>query len=124
MYCKEIRPFWLIVTKGYGFTAKGIDNSCPSDLQPYADAYAMEQRNRDAEMWSVCGNYVLPAVRVAVERCLYGKKSQSKYPDTSIIEQIKPSEENIERQREAFVMKMRTMKVNWDVAHGKDKERK
>ena len=75
-------------------------------------------------MWSVCGNYVLPAVRVAVEHCLYGKKSQSKYPETSISEQLKPSEESIERQREAFVMKMRTMKANWDVTHGKDKERK
>lgn len=42
-YCAEIRPFWLLVTKGYGFTVHDIDTSCPADLQPYADVYNLDK---------------------------------------------------------------------------------
>lgn len=73
-YCAEIRPFWLLVTKGYGFTVHDIDTSCPADLKPYADVYNLEKKQRDNDMWMWFGTYGLSAVSVAVEHCLAGKK--------------------------------------------------
>lgn len=44
-----------------------IDASCPADLQPYADAYNLDKKQRDNEMWMWFGTYGLSAVSVAVE---------------------------------------------------------
>lgn len=67
------------MTKGYGFSVDDIDASCPTDLQPYAEAYKLEQKQRDIEAWMQWGAYGLSAVGVAVERNLAGKKARSKY---------------------------------------------
>lgn len=76
-----------MVTKGYGFTVHDIDMSCPADLQPYADAYSLERRQQDNEMWLWFGSYGVSAVAVAVEHCLSGKKAKSKYIDRPVMEQ-------------------------------------
>lgn len=75
------------MTKGYGFTAHDIDMSCPADLQPYADAYSLERKQRDNEMWMWFGSYGLSAVAVAVEHCLSGKKAKLKYIDKPVMAQ-------------------------------------
>lgn len=77
---------WLLCTKGYGFTVKDIDSSCPADLEPYAEAYKLEMKQRDREMWMWWGEYGLAATSVAVDHCLNGRKAQSKYIDKPIIE--------------------------------------
>ena len=61
--------------------------SCPADLQPYADAYSLERKQRDNEMWMWFGTYGLSAVSVAVEHCLAGRKARSKYIKKPINEQ-------------------------------------
>lgn len=64
-----------------------IDASCPADLQPYADAYNLDKKQRDNEMWMWFGTYGLSAVSVAVEHCLAGRKARSKYIEKPIIGQ-------------------------------------
>lgn len=72
-------PILAFSYKGYGFTVRDIDTSCPADLQPYADAYNLDKKQRDNEMWMWFGTYGLSAVSVAVEHCLAGRKAKSKY---------------------------------------------
>ena len=85
--------------------------SCPADLQPYADAYSLERKQRDNEMWMWFGTYGLSAVSVAVEHCLAGRKARSKY--------IKKPEEEIKKQRELFVAKLKIMQSNYELSHPK-----
>lgn len=68
-----------MVTKGYGLTSHDIDMSCPADLEPYEKAYLLEQKNKDAQMWTWWGSYGISATLVAVERCLAGQKAKAKY---------------------------------------------
>lgn len=75
-----------MVTKGYGFTVKDIDNACPAELEPYAKAYELEKKQNDTMAWLYCGNYILSAVSVAVEHCIYGKRAKSKYIDKPMLE--------------------------------------
>lgn len=74
-----------MVTKGYGFTVDDIDWSCPADLKPYAQAYKMELTEKDSFIHAICGHYVLSAVSVAVEQCLFGQKAKSQYIKEPII---------------------------------------
>ena len=80
-----------------------IDTSCPTDLQPYADAYNLDKKQRDNEMWMWFGTYGLSAVSVAVEHCLAGRKAKSKYIKKPINEQqgkddSEMTEEEIKKQ--------------------------
>lgn len=68
-----------MVTKGYGFSIDDIDWACPADLEPYAQAHKMEQKENDSMAWLYCGNYVLSAISVALEHCLAGSKAKSEY---------------------------------------------
>lgn len=101
-----------------------IDGSCPTDLQPYADAYLQDMRQRDAEMWTWWGTYGLSAVSIAIERNLAGKKARGKYIKEPVFNDLanvqRTDEQSIQQQREAFVLKMRAMKANWDLNHPKE----
>lgn len=78
MYCEEIRPYWLLVTKGYGLNVDDIDWSCPADLEPYSKAYKLQMQQQDSQLYTM-GIYALSAVKVAIEHCLAGKKAKSEY---------------------------------------------
>ena len=76
LYCEEIRPYWLAVTKGYGLTVHDIDWSCPTDLHPYELAYELEDQKRENDIWRWCGDYFISAMTYSIEHCLNGKKKQ------------------------------------------------
>lgn len=114
-----------MVTKGYNFTVDDIDWSCPADLEPYAKAYNLEQKNTDNMAWLWWGNYGLSAVFVAVEHCLAGKKAMSKYVENPILQKAQSqcmTEEELQKQREAFVANLQAMKANFDLMHPKNKQ--
>lgn len=94
---------------------------CPSDLSPYAEAYFIEKKTKDAEIWSWCGNYVLSAVLVSVEHVLAGKKASSSYIKEPLMNDAEQemTQDELQKEREALVMRLRTMKANWDIAHKK-----
>lgn len=73
-----MRPYWLLVTKGYGFTVDDIDWSCPADLEPYEKAHKLQMIEQDSQMHKM-GIYVLSAVSTAIERNFAGKKAKSEY---------------------------------------------
>ena len=61
--------------------------SCPADLEPYKEAHNLEVREADNLAYAFCGNYVLSAVAVAVERNLAGKKSKAEYIKDPILKE-------------------------------------
>lgn len=89
--------------------------SCPADLEPYKEAHYLEIREADNLAYAFCGNYVLSAVAVAVERNLAGRKSKSKFVDSPMLQEYGMSEEERkQKQIDLFVAKMEIMKANFD----------
>lgn len=81
--------------------------SCPADLEPYAKAYELEQKHKDAMAWSVCGSYLLSAVGVAVEHCLAGRNARSEYIDKPLFRNYEQNNEYGESQEEIAVFEMK-----------------
>lgn len=107
-YCEEIRPYWLRMTKGYGFSIADIDSSCPSDLEPYEKAYKQEREEDDLLQHSWWGSYGLSAVSVAVEHCLAGRKAKLKYIEKPVFfEETKEEYDYKESQEEVAVFEMK-----------------
>ncbi len=98
-----------MVSKGYGLTVPEIDASCPTDLQPYADAYMLERRQRDAEAWMQWGSYGLSAVTTAIEHNLAGKKAKSEYVKRPMSEKMLGASDNtnVESNEECAVYEMK-----------------
>ena len=97
----------------------------PKKLEPFKKAYFIKQEERDAEVWAMCGNYVLSAVYTAVESCLNGKKSRSKYIESPVLkdrvdDKKELTEEELQKQRELFVAKLLVMKANFELNNSKN----
>lgn len=89
--------------------------SCPADLEPYKEAHNLEVREVDSLAYAFCGNYILSAVAVAIEKNLAGKKSKSKFVDSPMLQEFGMSEEERrQKQIDLFVAKMEIMKANFD----------
>ena len=90
---------------------------------PYIEQLIKQARN---EMWMWFGTYGLSAVSVAVEHCLAGRKAKSKYIKKPINEQqgkddSEMTEEEIKKQRELFVAKLKVMQSNYELSHPNQK---
>ena len=96
----------------------------PKRLSAFYKADEIALKRRDAEMWHM-GQYVLSAVSVAIDHCLNGKKAKSKYIDEPIMRKNRDSgelsEEEIKRQREAFVAMLMAKKSNFELHHKDNK---
>ena len=111
-----------MVTKGYGLTLHDIDWSCPTDLEPYAKAYALERKEKDALVHMWIGSYGVNALMLSLDRAFNGRKSSVKYAEKPIISKIEEekrplTESEIERQRAMFVEKLKLKKANFDLHH-------
>lgn len=120
-YVSETLPRTLLVTKGYGITRKEIDEGCPSDFEPYEEAYRLSIRQSDESNWML-GMYVNRAVAVAIEHCFNGKKAQSKYVEHPFMKDFgkadKPlTEQDIIEQTKALFGKLELMKTNFELTH-------
>ena len=64
---------------------------------------------------------------MAVEHCLSGKKAKSKYVDKpitehSLLNDFEMTEEEIQKQRELFVAKLKIKQSNYELSHPKKEE--
>lgn len=115
-----------MVTKGYGFTAQDIDESCPADLEPYLEEYKLEEKRIDEYMWTM-GRYVVSAVYTSVERVFAGRKAQSEYlkePLTTTADKNRTdlTEDEIQMEVDKFFAESNAMRINWQRTHGKSNE--
>lgn len=92
-------------------------------MEPYAESYKLAYKQRDYEAW-LNGQYLMSAFGTVISNAFGGKKQAKKaeYIDTPIThkieEQIEPlSEEEIQRRRELFVLKLQTKKENFERNH-------
>ena len=105
-----------MVTKGYGFTVNDIDWSCPSDLEPYAEAHKLEMSEMDNYIYSVFGTYGISALMFAIEHNL-AKNPKSKYIkkpmlDFNISNEIR--EEDKQKEVDLFFAQERARKRNFN----------
>lgn len=87
-YVDEIRPYWLLITKGYGFTVDDIDWSSPADLEPYSKAYGLSMKHTDTLMYNM-GFYAKVAFDVVMDNFgagLAGKRGKAEYIEKPIHE--------------------------------------
>lgn len=115
-----------MVTKGYGLTVQDIDESCPADLEPYAEVYKLEEKKADERMWTM-GIYVMSAVQTAIEKNLAGRKAKSEYmkePISYMQERNRTDLTEEEKQREVdlFFAQNKAMRMNWKRNHKKSSE--
>ena len=48
-------------------------------MEPYAKAHKLERMENDSIIHSVCGNYILSAISVAIDHCFNGNRAKSEY---------------------------------------------
>lgn len=82
------------MTKGYGFTVKDIDWSCPADLEPYAKAYRIKRNEKDMSQWQL-GQYMAAAINCILPKGKYPKKPMFQIEDFKEIHSNKESQEEI-----------------------------
>lgn len=75
-------------------------------------------------MWLWFGTYGISAFSFAIDHCINGNKAKTEYLEHPLLGESKDNdgempEEELKKQREAFVLKMQTMKANFDIAHQK-----
>lgn len=112
---REIRPHWLLVTKGYGFTTHDIDMSCPADLKPYLLAYEQEQAIKDRQAWSWIGSYGISALIFAIDHCFNGRKATTKYVGSANVDREEYEEKEAQKQRDLFVAGLMAMQANFEM---------
>lgn len=106
-----------MVTKGYGLTVEDIDNSCPADLEPYAEAHRLEMVERDNYIYSVFGNYAISAFVYAIEHN-FAKNPKSEYMNKPMLSLDNVSNREMtegEKQKEVdlFFAREKARRVNW-----------
>lgn len=82
-------------------------HSTPALLKAYDKAYQEKIKRMDVLAWQFCGNYVMPAVSVAVEHCLHGKKAKSKYIEKPIFINTKEKSNTGQEEIAVYEMKQR-----------------
>lgn len=78
-----------------GITHETFLHLNPKKMDLIEEGYQIRKKMEDENMWTM-GIYIMRAVSVAVEHCLYGHKARSEYFDRPISLQ----EETIRRQEE------------------------
>lgn len=75
-------------------------------------------------MWLWFGTYGISAFSFSIDHCVNGREAKTEYLEHSLLSKKdddgEMSEEELKKQREAFVLKMQTMKANFDIAHRKN----
>lgn len=103
-------PYWLLVTKGYGFSINDINWSCPADLDPYAKAYKLQIQQQDSQMYSM-GIYNKIAYEVVMAHFgagLAGKNSKVEYIDKPFLQEVKnTNNKNKESKEEIAIFEMK-----------------
>lgn len=53
-------------------------NSSPKELEPFVEAFKMQSKRRDEEMWMM-GIYTMSAFKTVIDQCINGRKAKTEY---------------------------------------------
>ncbi len=95
----------------------------PRIISAIADGYNQRLQQVDYMNW-LNGSYMLSAVTVGVERNLAGRKARGEYIKEPILSRAQKdaqplTEDTLQKQRELFVEKLKTMQANFELSHRK-----
>lgn len=102
-----------------GVSEEKFWDSTPHDLKPYVEAYKLQQKSKDAELWRM-GLYAMSAVQTSLAMALNGKNSKAKYIDKPMLmnDNLDPNreltEEEKKAEREKFLMTLQIMQENFE----------
>lgn len=100
-----------------------INQSCPTDLQPYVDAHRISEEIDDRHMW-MNGMYTIEAYMATTGNMFRGKGEQLyKYPEHPKLQNTVNSinaEEEKQRQVDMFFAQEKMRRINWKINHMKD----
>lgn len=106
-------PYYLSI----GISAEEFFHSTPRILKAYSKGYMLKMKRYDEMIYSICGNYVLSAVAVAVEHCLAGRKAKAEFIKTPMLKDLGKSKEEILREQgELFLSKLEMMRANFELS--------
>jgi hypothetical protein len=119
MYTKELIPqaiamgvsyndFWHLTMRSYNAISEG---------------YKLKREIEDENNW-ILGGYICDAVGIAIGNAFRGKGQKAsdyfEIIDKPFLREKKPlTEDEIQAQRQLVLEKLRTMKTNFDLSHGK-----
>lgn len=101
-----------------GVSEEKFWDSTPVELKPYVNAYKLQQKARDAELWRM-GMYAMSAVQTSLSMALNGKKSKAEYLKKPMLydehkDDIELTEEEKKTEREKFLMQLQIMQANFE----------
>ena len=103
-----------------GVSKEEFDDSTPNELQCYVDAYDLQRKRKDAEMWQM-GIYNLNAFSVALSKALSGRKSHAKYMDEPMYmreqrdaDEKNATEEQKKIERDKLLMRLKLMQATFE----------
>lgn len=110
----------MLITKGYGISVGYINKSCPTDLQPYVDAYALGEKKKDESNW-ILGVYVRDAILSSIGNSEWfrGKNAElHEYPKEPLLsveskgdKELSEAEKQMEVDR--FFAQEAARRANW-----------
>lgn len=96
----------------------------PIMLKRCFDGFNLQRERQDSDMWLWFGTYGISAFSFAIDHCVNGREAKTEYLEHPLLSKKdddgEMSEEELKKQREEFVLKMQTMKANFDIAHRKN----
>ena len=93
-----------------GVSEEKFNDSAPVDLEPYIEAYKLQQKQMDAYFWAA-NRYTLLATSIAIQRSFLGKKSKSEYPEKPFSVEEYVSEEQKEQERKMLLANLQVKKA-------------
>ena len=97
-----------------------FDDSTPNDLQCYVDAYDLQRKRKDADMWQQ-GIYNMNAFSVALSKALSGRKSHAKYMEEPMlmskqreVDEENATEEEKQIERDKLLMRLKIMQATFE----------
>ena len=107
-----------------GISLEEFKHLTPIKLRGCFEGFKLLRERRDNEAWLWFGTYGISAFSFAIDHCLNGSKAKTEYMKNPLLSKENNdedmSEDELQKQREAFVMKMRTMQANFHISHPKE----
>ena len=114
-------PYWLRITQ---YDVEYINNSCPSDLEPYAKAHEQEANEKDMFLW-LNGRYTQQALLSTVCN-LFREKGQEafEYPEKPLTDktelneygEVELTEEEKKMWRERLLIGLKIKQSNFEAS--------
>lgn len=92
----------------------------PKELGFCLKGWELKQKEKEIYFWKMTAAYLIPGLAISTRKGAWGKDNLE-YPQNPVIDKCAElnGEEDLQRQREEFVLNMRLRKVNWDLSHPK-----